>query len=58
MVSIEDFNRLLEDEYKSCKESALKLMQYVRKEYNIEDKKDSREDVLKKSMKKSVGREP
>ena len=39
MVSIEDFNRLLVFSYKECKESALKLMQYVCKEYNIENKK-------------------
>ena len=55
MVSIEDFNRLLENEYKSCKESALKLMMYVRKEYKIKDKSDSGKDVLKEPVKKSVG---
>jgi uncharacterized protein (UPF0248 family) len=38
MVSIEDFNTLLLDSYNKSKESALKLMRYVRKEYNIKDK--------------------
>ena len=37
MVSIEDFNTLLIGSYNESKESALKLMQYVRKEYNIKD---------------------
>ena len=37
MVSIEDFNTLLVGSYNETKESALKLMQYVRKEYNIKD---------------------
>ena len=37
MVSVEDFNTLLVGSYNESKESALKLMQYVRKEYNIKD---------------------
>ena len=37
MVSIEDFNTLLVGSYNESKESALKLMQYVCKEYNIKD---------------------
>jgi hypothetical protein len=37
MVSIEDFNTLLVGSYNESKESALKLMQYVCKEYNIKN---------------------
>ena len=48
MVSIEDFNRMSENGYKSCRESALKLKEYVCKEYSLDATIDSREDTLKK----------
>jgi hypothetical protein len=38
MVSIEDFNGLLVHSYENCRKSAVNLMQYVRKEFDIEDK--------------------